>query len=200
LQLILDALGGFSFHQITPQSNIQVITSSTSSLSAEQVTAVAAVFVAVAALVVSIWQGFVSRAHNRRSVTPHLRFDVGIIDKKPTLTLSNVGVGPAIVRGFECHLAGRPLAGSWYTQLRTVADALLTKGSHNHVYYPYRGDAVAVGEHIPIIFFEFDVYDEAVAQQVRDALCYSRFIVYYESIYDEGFVLDGPNEQRSGDE
>jgi len=60
--------------------------------------AISAGVIALAALGVSIWQGYISREHNKLSVRPHLEF---ILHCKTTedfrLILRNSGLGPALI-------------------------------------------------------------------------------------------------------
>jgi hypothetical protein len=70
---------------------------------AETIVAVSGVVIAVAALLVAVWQGVVARRHNRISVTPHLRLD-SFMGKLPlSIVLSNRGVGPAIVKDIAIY-------------------------------------------------------------------------------------------------
>lgn len=67
-------------------------------MDANLVVSISAVAVAVIALATTIWQGAVTRQHNKLSVKPHLVIDHvqydGVTDK---LILRNNGLGPAII-------------------------------------------------------------------------------------------------------
>src|SRR5688572_25280527 len=85
-------------------------------LSEATVTAMSAVFIALLALTVTIWQAALTRRHNRLSVRPHLRIDWLVsdegTDEKVSVVLSNNGLGPAIIKRFQWKIDGKPLARS----------------------------------------------------------------------------------------
>lgn len=69
---------------------------------------IAAVVIALSAMGVAIWQGYLSRKHNILSVRPRLQVHLdtrnGIV-----LTLQNQGLGPAIVKGFSITYGGKEI-------------------------------------------------------------------------------------------
>ena len=62
---------------------------------------IVAIFIALMALFISIWQGCEERRHNRLSVTPILTFDNISHNRSKTIKLKNVGLGPARILSFE---------------------------------------------------------------------------------------------------
>ncbi len=63
---------------------------------------IVALFIALVALVVAIWQGVVMRRHNRLSVKPHLYFSIHSALGEPAgLRVTNGGLGPAIIKSFS---------------------------------------------------------------------------------------------------
>ena len=60
------------------------------------ITAIAALFVAVLALVATFWQAKIARNHNRKSTTPIITFHASAVDGY-LVWLRNDGVGPAIL-------------------------------------------------------------------------------------------------------
>lgn len=69
-------------------------------LGASDVTAIAGVFIALIAIVISIWQVIVSRKHDLISVRPILSYSTFMNDEigKYVITICNVGGGPAIIK------------------------------------------------------------------------------------------------------
>lgn len=61
-----------------------------------------AVFIALLALISTIWQAIASRRHNRKSITPHISFYSGFMDENKgdgyCIQMENCGIGPAIVK------------------------------------------------------------------------------------------------------
>ena len=74
----------------------------------EKLSHYAIVMIAVLAVVVSIWQVRIAQEHNRLSVTPFLDSFTGWISQDEwRISLSNEGVGPAIVTGIDYNWNGR---------------------------------------------------------------------------------------------
>ncbi len=72
----------------------------------ENITAISTSIIAVAAIVVAIWQAITTRTHNKLTVVPHLVFEryVDEISMTAKIILKNVGTGPAIIKSFDVYL------------------------------------------------------------------------------------------------
>lgn len=67
-----------------------------SELTSSEITSICAVVIAVAALITSIWQAFLTRKHNRLSVTPCITTTSRVVEGDPiNCVFENHGVGPA---------------------------------------------------------------------------------------------------------
>jgi hypothetical protein len=68
----------------------------------EFIISLSAIVIAISSLAVSIWQGFVSRRHNRLSVTPLLAIDFKFTSDACLngIYIKNTGLGPAIIKSF----------------------------------------------------------------------------------------------------
>ena len=75
-------------------------------LSTDRLLAFSAVFLSLAALVVSIFQTAILREQQRASVWPHLQLYRANVDSNYTLKLVNNGVGPAVIRTFSVRSQG----------------------------------------------------------------------------------------------
>jgi hypothetical protein len=74
----------------------------------ERILAVSAVFVSVLALGVSIWQGMLSREHNRLSLAPYLQVSPRLVgDASAGLYLENAGTGSAFVKSASISVRGK---------------------------------------------------------------------------------------------
>jgi hypothetical protein len=75
-------------------------------LGASDVTAISGVFVALLALVVSLWQGWSARKYNKLSVRPHLSVQQSILNSGKTLMmeLKNDGLGPAVINSYSLSI------------------------------------------------------------------------------------------------
>tara|TARA_R110001592_G_scaffold362770_1_gene678150 strand:+ start:148 stop:825 length:678 start_codon:yes stop_codon:yes gene_type:complete len=67
--------------------------------------------IAIAALLLAVWQGWVSRSHNKLSVEPRLMIYSETLEKQNTETfklyVKNTGLGPAIVEEFFIGVYGK---------------------------------------------------------------------------------------------
>ena len=69
-----------------------------SELTPSEITSVCAVIIAIAALSTSIWQAFLTRKHNRLSVTPSITTTSTVVAGEPVSCIfENHGVGPATI-------------------------------------------------------------------------------------------------------
>lgn len=69
-----------------------------------EIIAISSVVIAVCALGISIWQGYIARQHNKLSVVPMLHVDVDQTEGKDIEIVSvNNGVGPAIITHFRIY-------------------------------------------------------------------------------------------------
>lgn len=75
-------------------------------LGASDVTAITGVFVALLALVVSLWQGWSARKYNKLSIRPHLGVQQSILNSGKTLMieLKNNGLGPAVINSYSLSI------------------------------------------------------------------------------------------------
>ena len=74
----------------------------------------AAEIIACCAFFLAVWQGFVTRHHNKLSVTPQLVFET-TVQAKPrqvSVHLNNSGIGPAEVISFKYFFDGKDLDSS----------------------------------------------------------------------------------------
>jgi hypothetical protein len=79
----------------------------------EIIVSISSIVIALAALFVACWQGHLARTHNRLSVLPNLQThtdennagNTGTIE----LTLSNSGIGPAIIKAIQLKKNGKPV-------------------------------------------------------------------------------------------
>lgn len=91
-------------------------------MNVDAITAICAVVIALASLVVTLMEARTSREHSRQSVRPVLQIVRTRLhtDKQTGLKIKNVGLGPAVIVGTRVKLDGHPIGG-WnrdtFTQL-----------------------------------------------------------------------------------
>jgi hypothetical protein len=172
---------------------------------ANTVTAAAATITAVAALAVAVWDNVQSRAYNRLSVRPLLVLDAqrnttDSIDRGE-LTISNQGVGPAIVRRVRIRyvpISGGPDAATAsadtleFEAWAELAERLRNLGFLVTGWTDVATDRPIGTDHsIQLFRFQVDIDDTPEAgadvQDVFDAVTLN---VDYESVYGERFSTD----------
>ncbi len=150
----------------------------------EKILSILAIFIAVLALVTSIWQGIEDRRHNRFSVRPLLNFEIlNKNDSIRSISLTNNGLGPAIIENFSIHnkdhvwtsADGNP----WYK----VAKAYDLLDKYTWMWYYGKGNFIKVEEFDTPFSYKVDTSSiEYLDIRVK---------IKYSSIYGEKFELDG---------
>lgn len=182
--------------------------------SPEVITAIAAVVVAVLALMVSLWQGWISREHNRKSVRPILRFDRnGLSDQPISVTLANVGPGPALIRSFSVAASAQGGDSSQASSVhpRPALQALEEVGLATSARVAVRirtlkrGDTIRGGETVEVLSWPgySDGTDESARSrrnELKRTLNKLTFSVVYASIYDQEWPERNSDQFAVGDE
>ena len=139
--------------------------------------------IGISALIVSVWQVQLSRAHNRLSVRPYLRFNssnvnFAVEDRfRHELTLSNSGQGPAIIRSLE-HTVDKKTT-------RSITDAMAWAGLEGNI-----------GQFLVTTFDPGDVIEEKTRVTLlgmNDLSPKTKTIhvkITYESLYEEEFTVE----------
>lgn len=156
----------------------------------ETVASIVAIFVALCALGVSVWQGFETRKNYRLSVTPSIRIIGNFLIYKEEfgIIVENKGIGPAIIHDIEINFSNKK-----YNFLSDPHDfmadlkAKCTKmprsfiGFHTFDYAEYlsAGDAVSI----------FYIYkpDEEQAEFFRKIITSLSIKIVYKSVYGNFF-------------
>jgi len=134
----------------------------------------AGVVVAGCALVATIWQGALTRKHNRLSVRPVLTLYRE--EQNGKIYIKNNGTGPALIREYKVYGESEVVVEqSWRTALPLVFDAA----------FPSVDTALAPGDTIDLIASKTYI-DGSHIPQLR-AL---RFRIRYASIYGEAWTLE----------
>lgn len=130
-------------------------------------------FTAFMALIVSIYEGYEIRKHNRLSVRPHLITEINIKGvRQESIIIKNGGLGPAIIKEFEIFANGKKMK-FWNDAMNEIK---LTKFSS--LTNLAEGDVIKSGERLPIV----------VLDTIIDNFNLS-FNLKFKSMYDEDFIL-----------
>jgi len=149
----------------------------------EKLSHIGILLIGISALVVSVWQVQLSRAHNKLSVRPYLRINSSNLMNgvdghfKHELSISNSGQGPAIIKYFEFSVAGQ--------KSHRITDAMAWSGLEG-----------IIGEFMVMEYDPGDVLEEKRSEillGINDISLKQKPIhikVVYESLYKEEFTVE----------
>jgi len=153
----------------------------------EIITVWASIIIALVALFVAVWQGYLMRKHNRLSLRPHLTFLHKLSDQDPRffLEIQNNGVGPAEIRQFRVFLDSKPQEhfepASWIPMLSIIGLKGRTCGTSLD-----SGEFIAAGQKLQML--KYDSGNEPLgSRQIRQALQRIMVQVTYRSVYGESY-------------
>ena len=159
-------------------------------IKSETVYMISASMVAIIALIVSVWQGYETRRHNRLSVKPFLTFTKNFNPSNTDdpnvpsyqLTIKNSGTGPAIIKSFTLSYQNKVIEKStdfnlWQSVLNQAAEKdlkIYQAASYDS------GDVIEIGLSKSIIKIN---YSEPSLRKVK-------LRIVYQSIYEEEFEIE----------
>ncbi|NNN49718.1 hypothetical protein [Vibrio sp. 2-2(8)] len=144
------------------------------------------IFIASLALLVAIWQGIVTRKHNRLSVRPRLQFDYLISKNYEVvgLCLRNSGTGPLLIDDIALFRNNKKfdISASSY---QALFPSLKTSDFTFNIFS--KGFVVASNECYWIISTKRHVESDEVYQLILSNLSNFSVNISYKSIYEEQF-------------
>ncbi len=157
--------------------------------------AACAIIVALCSLGMTIYEARATREHDRVSVWPRIYQTVSDSAHRYIRTVTNVGVGPAIIRSFEVQVDG-VAKHSW----AEVTQAALQVGQQPlprmATFYSAfgKGSVLLPGAHLDLLTISSDTLSGrlvAVEHRIRSSACYC-------SVYDECWIArsDTPDPER----
>ena len=132
---------------------------------------IAILIIAVSALVVSIWQVNLTRAHNRLTVRPYLDIDFKF-ESAAILTIKNKGEGAAVVDSFHLEMNGQKFS-DWKALFANMGDDITPPISRTF------DDKDIIGASEELILCSLPLN---VPKKVQIVI-----VIDYKSIYDEPF-------------
>ncbi len=160
----------------------------------EAIVSIAAVVIALAALVVSVWDRVETRYHDRLSVTPNLTYSEDFSLGRPKevgIALSNAGIGPAVVTSFAIYvddnLVTDTTSGGWTSAIPTLG-----LGDTWVIYHWWEpDDIIPVGDKVWLLAIEPADQNAERIDSLQKAVSRLRIRVEYRSIYgDQGRPLE----------
>lgn len=144
--------------------------------------------VALIALGVSFWQGYLARDHNKRSVTPYLSLDMDTRDgHEINLSLKNEGLGPAIITSMVVRYSNDEYQEPGIEEFRKILRAMGVDIRKNPCTsdIPLTGKAIGAQQTWSVLTFLGSSGDVAHHAKVVAALPSFLVTISYESIYGD---------------
>ena len=161
----------------------------------DTVVSFSAIVVAIASIVVTVWQGIEMRKHNRLSVRPRLEITYEVNKKGFGYVLKNNGLGPAVVTSKKFFVDGKEVQEDGFSGYDVFIEKLGLK--NRQVVYTgiFPGKTITAGAKLDIIRF-FWKEGETVDSLLQTLLpqVYNRISleIGYKSMYNEMFVARIP--------
>lgn len=147
--------------------------------------ALSAILVAVFSLFVTIWESHQSRKHNRLSVKPFLGIGMDI-NEKVEFTLSNQGIGPAVIKEFSVYFNGNLISKNPRVD---IYKELLEGREGKYIFHiPFEGACIKEGESktlLSVFYDDSNINNKAIKELSNNFA----FKVVYTSIYGEKHTI-----------
>lgn len=156
----------------------------------DRITSVCAIVAAIAAVVVAAYETRINREYQRLSVWPRLQQSNSFVPGEPYLrTVSNVGVGPALIRSVQISVDGAPRR-AW----GEIIQALVGRPVGGHVYSSLNAGAVVVpGKDINVL--QIPPGEEAKLFWEQTQTPRLSIQICYSSLYGESWISDSREAQ-----
>jgi hypothetical protein len=145
--------------------------------------ALAALFVSVCAVAVSMYEAWLDRQQAKASVWPHVELTISISGRGATITVLNSGIGPASLDAVEVRVDGRPASG-W----PDVFARLLDKPPDNFSVTSITGRVLRAGDEIAMLALPPDVLPGDIMARLPNI----GVEICYRSVFDERWILRVP--------
>ncbi|MDP3148584.1 MAG: hypothetical protein Q8N83_05585 [Ignavibacteria bacterium] len=169
-------------------------------MSQELLLGIIGTIIALSAVATTIWQGILTRRHNRLSVKPILRIDRRtIVGEKVSILLINSGVGPAIiccvkffVDGIVIESNSNIMGAGNLALIKTMQDARKYR-----IFEIFPQESFAAGEQQALFESIDEIKNEIVMKEIKQSFDRISIEIEYESIYKEKFIMNSPISQNN---
>lgn len=151
--------------------------------------------IAICALILTVWQLFVTRRHNKLSVTPylttwsHIDHDNG----NYSLDIMNNGVGPALIKTFQIFVDGRKVESQDLGLMEKTLEILFPTSVYKYSSYKsYLSDGymMATNEKRNLVSIQFVGQNFPTPEEIKRISDRVKIIIEYESIYRQKLTYD----------
>lgn len=157
----------------------------------------ATVFIAVVALITSIWSAGETRKHNRLSFKPNLSISSSFIGSPSDdgLFLNSHGPGPALIEDFSMYIGENKLNSlTADTLLDEVRKKLNFTDFYIYITKPRSGDVLRPGDRIRLVGSgvgdRFKRLSRPQELRLQEGFKKLKFVIKYKSVYEEEYVLN----------
>lgn len=159
----------------------------------EVIAAFSSTLIALCAFVLTFWQAYISRQHNKLSVTPHLTTwsHKNQKENQYIVELCNNGIGPALIESFGIHVDGQLIAGKGQDPIENTLRILFPQYHYDSTQsYLAKGYMMAAEESRNVVSIKFHGERVPTIDEIENAGKRVRLLIDYQSIYKDKFVLD----------
>lgn len=161
----------------------------------EGITALGSMVVGACALVFTIYQWRDARRHNRISLRPFInkgnRTETWPDRARMAISLTNNGLGPAVIKTFQIFYKGTTLAEPFAKKLETVMKGVIADGKCSSGALDFRpGHIMPPGSTEELAWVSFSKAEGDDVDRVRRAIDCFDMLLEYESMYGEPTRLD----------
>jgi len=152
--------------------------------------AIPTIVIACVAVGISVWQGYVTRRHNKLSVKPILEIHTSLSkDNTPMgVSVENCGFGPAIINDFIVILDGKPTKVNNKKKAENIYKKAHLFSNQLNFWHPYNeGTVIKQGGTVNLITHVKKDLDFPVLSEFEEKLSHLHFKFIYESVYKEKF-------------
>jgi hypothetical protein len=154
------------------------------------------IIIALCALVLTIWQAFLTRTHNKLTVKPYLTTWSTMAGNEDfyQVDLMNNGVGPALIQSFRVYVDNQELLGTESDLIDTAIKMLFSQsGYDSHNAFLSKGYMMAANDRHELIKIKFSNPNVPRVEEVENAYKRIRIVIEYVSIYNDKYAFDSSN-------
>jgi hypothetical protein len=162
--------------------------------SSSDLIAITSAFVAVCALGVAVWTGWVTRQHNVLSVRPRIEVIVdGRDPRELLLTAKNVGLGPALITAVHADLGGSTVQLNSQESYRKLVAHFVKSGKTRLQYFVIETTTgLSAAESVTLLRVTFDEPGTQLPHELVSALGAIRLTIDYECMYGTEYHSETP--------
>lgn len=149
--------------------------------------------IALLALILTLWQAWVSRRHNKLSVIPYLTTWTHTNHQayKYHVEIINNGIGPALIKSFKIFVDGHQIQGKDLELIQKCLKLLFPAYEYtSYNCYLSEGYMMAPKEKRDLVVIQFLGPTFPSPEEIEHATKRVKIFVEYESIYKDKFVYD----------